>query len=574
MKDNNQEEKDLKQPVKPSQQTEETSGEIKPPWIEVEEHPVQKKPSPPKKETENQPLPTEFSDNNDTEKKDTSSSIPAPKDTLEKEKKEVKQENIQSEDFASAKKKKNKQPATSSENNFIKQSPFKKVTPIIVVAVIGIILFFVGFKVLPGLINKGKQLLTGEGGSDGGGVSAPGKTVDLVYWGLWEPEQVMSQLIAEYKKENPNVNIQYTQQSKEDYRERLQSALAKGEGPDIFRFHNTWVPMLKNDLDVAPNDVKESINLSTNYYPVVSKNLTTNQEIMGIPIYFDSLALYYNQELLEQANETPPSTWEDLRQLAVDLTVKDDTGKIHTAGVALGTTNNVEHWSDILGLMMLQNGANPAEPSSELSTDALKFYTIFAEKDKVWDETLPNSIYAFATGKVAMIFAPSWRAHQINEISEDLNYATVPVPQLPGEKIAWATYWAEGVWEKSKEKKEAWKFLEFMSTQKALNTFYSAASGMRRFGEPYPRVDMASQLQDDPIVYSFVKQGPYAESWYLCSRTFDNGINDRIIKYYENAVNGYLEGQEAKEVLTTAASGVKQVLSSYGIASPENTTAQ
>ncbi|MEK7112505.1 MAG: extracellular solute-binding protein, partial [Patescibacteria group bacterium] len=77
----------------------------------------------------------------------------------------------------------------------------------------------------------------------------------IVWWGLWEDESIVAPLIAEYQASHPKVNIKYQRQSPQDYRERLTNALAKGTGPDIFRFHNTWVPMFKDDLDAVPVSV-------------------------------------------------------------------------------------------------------------------------------------------------------------------------------------------------------------------------------------------------------------------------------------------------------------------------------
>lgn len=435
------------------------------------------------------------------------------------------------------------------------QPIFKKLFPLIGVGILILVLFLIIFKIiLPLVKKKGKEEgLSGD------------KKITLTYWGLWEPESVINPIITEYQKTHPGVVINYSQKSHKDYRERLQSALARGEGPDIFRFHNTWLPMLKKELAPAPSEIVQILDLEKNFYPVVSEDVKVAGQVFGVPLEFDSLALFYNTKIFNTAGKSPPTTWEDLRRTALDLTVRDKDGNIQVAGVALGTTNNVDHFSDILGLMMLQNGADLSKPTGPLAEDALKFYTLFAMTDKVWDRNLPGSTYAFATEKVAMIFAPSWRAHEIDQINPNLKYKTIPVPQLPETKVAWATYWVEGVSAKSKNIKAAWEFLAYLSSKEELTKLYTKASQIRNFGEPYPRKDLLAQLENDPVVGAFVKQGPYAKSWYLCSQTHDNGINDRMIKYFEDAVNAVLQGKPATNALTTAAQGVAQILAQYGI---------
>ena len=440
-----------------------------------------------------------------------------------------------------------------------KQNPFKKIFPLF----FGILfIFIVAFLVLKFLLPR---------------VQKP-KEITLTYWGLWEPEPVMNSVISEWEKDHPQFKIKYLQQSQKEYRERLQSALAREEGPDIFRFHLTWVPMLKNELEPLPTSVMSSSAYEQTFYPVIAENLRAGTSYLGIPLMIDTLALFYNEDIFLAAGKSPPTTWEELRNVANELTVKDETGKIQTAGVALGTPANVDHWSDILGLMMLQNGAdltNPAACSTQageevcLGADALTYFTVFKNVDHVWDETLPSSTQAFAAGKLAMYFGPSWRVFDIKALNPKLNFKIIPVPQLPGDKqkVSWASFWIEGVAKRSKYKSEAWEFLKFLSSPAVLERLYQAESNLRLFGEVYPRKEMAEKLKTNPLVAPFVEQMPQAKTWYLCSFTWDNGINDRMIKYFEDAVNAVNEGKSAKEALTTASQGIAQLLSQYGIAS-------
>ena len=401
-----------------------------------------------------------------------------------------------------------------------------------------------------------------------------GGEVNLTWWGLWEDDSVVSPLIAEYQQANPNVKIQYVKQSHQDYRERLTNALAKSEGPDIFRFHNSWVPMLKNELDFVPASAMSAGDFAQTFYSVASSDLTSGTGLVGIPLGYDALTLYINDDIFSQGGKTPPTTWDELRQTAISLTVKDEQGVITQSGVALGRTENVDHWQEILGLMMLQNGVNLSNPTGKLAEDALTFYTVFSAVDGVWDATLPPSTTTFAGGKAAMYFGPSWRAFEIRQQNPNLKFKTVPVPQLPKSNpnepdVTYATYWAEGVWARSPGKEEAWKFLKFISSQESLQKMYENASKTRLFGEPYPREDMANLLTPDPIVGSIVTQAPDAQSWYLAARTFDGvtGINSQLGKYFEDAVNAVNTGIPAAKALETVASGVSQVLSQYGLTS-------
>lgn len=409
---------------------------------------------------------------------------------------------------------------------------------------------------------------------NGGGApaAAPVQNIKLTYWGLWEKDTVMSEVFAEFQKQNPGVTIEYVYQSPKDYRERLQDALQKGAGPDLFRYHATWIPMMKKELAALPTNIMSEDEYKTTFFPVFSDALRSSGKIVGIPHMYEGLGLFYNIDVLEKAGITPPKEWVKLDDDARTLTILDGE-KIQQAGIALGTASNVDNFSDIILLLILQNGGDPASLTSKKVREAFLYYTNFAKnvnsKTKVWDSTLPASTYAFATEKTAMMLAPSWRAHEVKAINPNLKFAIAPVPQLLKEKpVTFASFWAEGVSSSSKNQEMAWKLLKFLSSKEMLQKFYQDASSKtpRTFGEIYPRQDMAALIASDPLVGAFVSDALKAKTWYsMASRTFDSGINDKIIKYIEDAVNAVGEGGDLDEALKTAQEGVNQVLQSYGI---------
>lgn len=390
------------------------------------------------------------------------------------------------------------------------------------------------------------------------------QNVNLTYWGLWESEEVMQPLIDAYEQQNPGVNITYVQQNSRQYRQRLQAAVRDGSGPDIFRYHNTWVPMIKSDLSPAPANVLTAASLQRDYYPVVSSDVVDGIQVLGMPLMYDGLALLYNRNMLEAANALPPSNWQQVRELALKLTIKNGA-RIERGGIALGTADNVDHFSDVLAFMMLQNSADLSNPVSANAQSALEFYTIFSRVDQVWDDTLPPSTQAFAAEQVAMIFAPSWRIHEIQEQNPNINIGVARLPQIDGTSLAWATYWVEGVSATSRNKEESWKFLAYLGQAEQLRKFHTSASSQRTQGELYPRVDMASELKTNPLLTPYLDDALIAQSWPLAFATYDEGLNDGLIQYYKDAVNTMNQGGSAERALQSVLPGIQQVLSRYGL---------
>jgi multiple sugar transport system substrate-binding protein len=447
------------------------------------------------------------------------------------------------------------QPAVVS----VKKSPFRFLP-----FVIGGLLLIGGIAFAASKLMGGKKSAEVAAPNEQAAPAAPSKQVAITYWGLWEPDAVLTDVLKEFEQKNPGVTVNYVKQSPQNYRERLQTAIASGNGPDVFRYHVTWVPMLKSELGTMSSSVMSAGEYKDAFYPVAVRNLQVQGKVVGIPLMYDGLGLYYNKEMLKAAGAEPPRTWAELKTLASKLTVRNGS-QIQRGGLAIGNASNVEHFSDILGLLILQNGGDPTKATSDEVRDALVFYTNFIKQDQVWSDTLPSSTVAFSRGDAAMMLAPSWRIHEVKAMNPDLDFGVTSVPRLGNDTVGWATFWAEGVSSKSKSNNESWALLKFLSSKEVLQKLYASQSKVRTFGEIYPRQDMADLLANDEYVAPFLQDAPHAQTWYLTSFTHDNGIDDQLIKYYQDAVNNVISSKTADEVLKTVDQGTTQVLKQYGV---------
>lgn len=403
-------------------------------------------------------------------------------------------------------------------------------------------------------------------------------TITISYWGLWEQESVFRPIFDEYEKSHPGIKVDYKIQAPLEYRERLQSALSQSKGPDIFRIHNTWIPMLRSDLDAVPGNVYTPQEFEKTFYPAAQSASKVGGNYVSIPLEYDGIAMFINDDLLAKSGLAVPADWDQLREAALVMSeCVSQTGactagsKILVSGVAMGSIQNVDHWEDIIAVLMMQNNVNlnnPAVPTTKPAEDVLEYFSGFAKTYHIWDAAQPSSTTSFAAGKVGIYFGPSWRVFDILAQNADLKFSIYPVPQLAvdpdkGEvPITYASYWTEAVNKKSPHVKPAWELLKFLSSQDTLKKFYQQAiSSNRAFGEPYSRVDLADSLKDQKYVGAFIKDAPLAKSWYLASSTRDGktGINSRLSELFAKALEG-----RAKSV-SALATEINKVLSDYGL---------
>jgi ABC-type glycerol-3-phosphate transport system substrate-binding protein len=390
--------------------------------------------------------------------------------------------------------------------------------------------------------------------------------VTLTYWGLFEDVPVMAPIIADFQREHPNIKIEYTKQNLDQYKDKLITRSNNGNGPDIFRFHNTWVPELSNLLLPLPASVISKDDFTKNYYPVAKTDLIKNGIIYGIPLEIDTLNLFINKDLFQAAGLKAPATWIDFVNDAKQMTVKDENNNIKTAGAAMGTYSNITHAPNIISMLFVQNGVNLKDIASNLpaASDALNFYTSFAlPSGNVWDDTLDQSINAFASGSLAMYFGYSWDFFTIKSLNQNLAFDIYPVPSLPGQNISIASYWVEGASSKTRHQKEVILFMQYLALKETAQKLFAQEAKIRNFGEPYARIDLAESLVNS-VAYPFVANAPSAVSSFFVDGTSDNGINSQMNSYLNTAVDSILKGVAPQTAAETLSKGVSPVLKQYG----------
>ncbi len=395
---------------------------------------------------------------------------------------------------------------------------------------------------------------------DNGGSETPTTEVELIYWGLWEPVDVMQPVIDKYEDENPGVKILYSQQAFRNYESRVytrleQSTSSTEPAPDIVRINNTWLPKYQKFLAPVPTSVISPQEYAEEFYPTALNDFTgSDGQIYAIPWEIDGLTVIYNKQLLQEAGyTTPPEDWDSFIEAADKLTKRDSSGRITQAGLAIGTSRNVTHSADILGFLMLQNGAsimnsgrNQVNLTSERAVTALTTYTNFATGEKpVWASYLANDLTTFFKGELAMMFAPSWRAFDIIEAASQIEFGLAPLPQLPNnDPVYYSMYWGDAVSKTSTNTQEAWKFINYLSQPEQQEILFSNSSKIRAFGEPYSRVSLNSKLLDNPYTKPIAEMAPYMQAWQMGDQTYvEELLREAITSVVEN--NG-----DPKSVLT------------------------
>lgn len=389
-------------------------------------------------------------------------------------------------------------------------------------------------------------------GGGSGNSSKPGVPVSLSMWGLWETPDIMDVLIKNYQTQDSLVTINYEDRSINNpdvYKENIFTRIQQGELADIIMVHNSWVPYIKDYLEPAPADTISAADYSQRFYPVAAESSVVDGQVYAIPAYHDGLVLVYNKDHFDEIDQqSPPTAWEEFRRIALALTIRNDGGGIERAGAAIGAADNIDFFSDILGLMFVQAGVTvPSSLDGRAAPDALKFYTLFLKSDGVWSESFPEASKAFSAGKVSMIFVPTWNLLDIVRANPVMNIGVAPVPQAVAENpVTWGSFWMYAVPKSSSNSKAAWKFINYLSQDDQQLSLFNESSKYRPYGAPFSSVNLSSQAgqsASSQYIKPVLDTAPFAKSSVFTARSG----NSTEVEALRTAVNSVLSDSATPE---------------------------
>jgi len=193
------------------------------------------------------------------------------------------------------------------------------------------------------LLFAGLALLMLAGGL---GVAAQDEPVTITLWMHNHTPRIAvdEELIAAFEEAHPNITVEY--EIVPDFFTALTTALASGAGPDVFNHFTPFSAQyyLQGILDpVDPagwglESIEEVKALygSSDIATGLLAGATFDGTLYGVPTELSAYACYANKDLWEAAGlDTAtdfPTTWEELVDVAEQLTIRDENGNLVQRG--------------------------------------------------------------------------------------------------------------------------------------------------------------------------------------------------------------------------------------------------
>ena len=347
--------------------------------------------------------------------------------------------------------------------------------------------------------------------------------VTLEFWGVWDNSDDWSEIIEKFESETYNLNgrevnvsINYTKKEIGQYKDDLSRMKQKDNEPNIFVISSNWLeeyagwlePLNENNAYAEEYGLIKYGEVTDMFPKETTRDLFFDNELYGIPLYSDSLALFYNKDLFKDAEiDSPPKTWDEFKIAVRKLTDINRKNEIVQPGAALGCGANINRSSDVLTLLMMQGGAKVIDKNGNVDLNkeieirtlngiekrnpgkkAIVFYTEFSNPKKniyTWNNDQGDSIGEFAEGRVAMIMAYGYQMKNLLAINSDLNYGVSPMPQLENSSVVnFASVWTPVVSKNNNCEVEppearskvdcakiAWSFLSFVNEKENMKLY-------------------------------------------------------------------------------------------------------
>jgi multiple sugar transport system substrate-binding protein len=336
------------------------------------------------------------------------------------------------------------------------------------------------------------------------------------FWALGREGEVVAELLPEFARRNPGIQVEIQQVPWNSAHEKLLTAYAGASTPDLCQLGNTWVPeLVALDAleDLGPWVARTAGIAPHDYFSGIWATNVIDGELVGLPWYVDTRLLFYRKDLLARAGfSEPPRTWRQWEEAMARL---KELGGGKSYAILL-PTDEFEQLL-ILGLqqeepLLAENGTRGNFLSPGFRR-AFRFYVDMFRKGwaPIASETQISNVWQeFARGYFAFYITGPWNIgefkRRLPKSAQDAwMTAPMPGPDGPGASIAGGSSLV--IFRDSRRKAEAWKLVEYLSEPEVQVRFYQLTGNLPARQTAW----QAPIFADNPYTRAFREQLPLVE---------------------------------------------------------------
>ncbi|MFD4129433.1 extracellular solute-binding protein [Streptomyces globisporus] len=313
---------------------------------------------------------------------------------------------------------------------------------------------------------------TACGSDDETGSKSSGELSGTVTWwdtsSVGSEDKVFKKLAEGFEKKHPKVDVKYVNVPFGEAQNKFKNAAQAGDGaPDVIRSEVAWTPDFANLGYLAPLDGTAALKNQDDFLKQAVASTKYEDKTYAVPQVIDSMGIFYNKKMFEEAGVEAPASLDDLKTVAKKI--KDKTGK---TGLYLRGDDPYYFLSFLYG----EGGDMVDAGSKSVTIDKPEGVKAFkAVKALVDDGTAKtdasdgweNMMQAFKNGDVAMMINGPWAVADTltgKEFTDKGNLGVAPVPAGSAAQGAPQGGHNLAVYAGSKNLDASYAFVEYMTS--------------------------------------------------------------------------------------------------------------
>jgi ABC-type glycerol-3-phosphate transport system substrate-binding protein len=371
--------------------------------------------------------------------------------------------------------------------------------------------------------------------------------VTISYWDFIDPSQnnprsaALKENIANFEKANPDITVDLSVVSLGDMLSRLPQAAAAGQAPDVFKMFSPQVPQMAAAGAYSP--LPDDASQITDWLQPTNALAGPDGKQVAEPYEYRTCALYYNQKILDQIGATPPTTYDQVVDVAKKAAAAGYTG----FGTGFSDTDNSAIISTFFDCYMSQVNQEiwNSDGTADFATDkASGFGDLLANlRDAkalgsgVVSDTYSSVSDGMTNGTSAMAIMGTERIVTLATTNPDVKWAPLPTAST-GDTTGTTLGWTLGIGAGSQHEAAAWKFIQYMTGPEAgavMATGGEVPTRAATYQQPYfstPAAATVNSIAD--YVKSNSKPRTYADNWVQLA----TGLSHAGQSLYLNGLSG------------------------------------
>ena len=270
--------------------------------------------------------------------------------------------------------------------------------------------------------------------------------------------------------------------------EKLIAAIAGGTPPDAARFDRFIVGSFafKGSLtDVTSLAAKDGIG-AKDYYNFAWQEANLDGKLYAIPTSTDVRLLYYNKDHLSEVGASgPPTTIDELDQVAEKLTKKDGNKYSRIGFIPWLGQGWLYTYGWLWGGSFYDDKSGKVTTSDPKIVQAANWYGGYGKKYSISDIDAfqasfgSNAQDPWLVGLVSMQISTNGTVNSIKQYKPNMNYGLAVIPMAPGQSqtSTWSGGWSNVVPKGTKNLDNGWAFIKYMGSPQGQLTWAKNVSG-------------------------------------------------------------------------------------------------